>query len=328
MGWIKRNLLFVVGGAIAVVLLGAGGFYTFKAWSHNSESTEKITEIYGTLKKLQTQSPAPGNDKINNTTIAKEQTQKVQAWIAGTGKYFQPVDPIPSGAVTSEAFASALRLTIDLLQREADAASVTLPPKYDFSFSAQRNLVKFAPGSLEPLAAQLGEVRAILETLFSARINALDGLQRLRVSEDDMKGAQGDYMDGLSVTNELAVITPYVINFRSFSPELAGTTCAFANSSNAFLIKAINVQPASAAAGAGDMPAGYAVPPGMEYPQGYPQPNMAPGGYVPGMRYPQPGVAPGQLATARGGLPTVLKEQLLRVTMEVDIVKLLPNAKK
>ena len=72
--------------------------------------------------------------------------------------------PIPNpanGVVTSEAFAAALRRTIDQLQHEADSASVTLPPQYGFSFEAERTLVKFAPGSLEPLAEQLGEVKTI-----------------------------------------------------------------------------------------------------------------------------------------------------------------------
>jgi hypothetical protein len=327
MAWIKRNLLFVIGGAVAVVLLGLGGFYTYSSWSHNAQSTEKLTEIYQTLQNLQMQKPAPGNDKINNTSIAREQIQAVQEWTAGARKYFTPVKRIPAGAVTSEAFASALRRTIDLLQREADTGSVTLPPKYDFSFSAQRPLVKFAAGSLEPLATQLGEVKAISEILFSTRINALDSIQRLRISDDDLKGPQGDYLDGQPVTNDLAVITPYVVTFRCFTPELAAVLCAFANSSNAFLIKSINVQPASTATAT----TAYPGAPGMGYGEVAPPPGVVPGAYPPGMGYPyaQPGMAPAQPAatSVRGGLPTVLKEQLLRVTMEVDFVNLLPKTK-
>jgi hypothetical protein len=32
-----------------------------------------------------------------------------------------------------------------------------------------------------------------------------------------------------------------------------------------------------------------------------------------------------QPVSSKGGLPTILKEQLLRVTLEVDLVKLLPK---
>lgn len=329
MSWIKRNLFLVVGGAIALVLLGGGGFYIYTSLTNNSEATDKLNEIYGTLKNLQAQKPAPGNEKVNNTEIAKQQEQQVQKWVDSAKNYFQSVPAIPSGAVTSEAFASALRRTVDLLQREAESYSVTLPPKYDFSFSVQRPLVKFAAGSLDQVATQLGEVKAISETLFPTRINALDSIQRIRVSDDDLQGSQGDYVDEHSVTNDLAVLTPYVVTFRCFTPELARVISAFATSSNAFLIKSINVQPAGAASGFG-APAD----PAMGVPGGYPGGYQ--GGYPPagipgrfmgegGMQAPPTAIPATQTTTGKGGLPTVLREQLLRVTLEVEIVKLLPK---
>jgi hypothetical protein len=36
-------------------------------------------------------------------------------------------------------------------------------------------------------------------------------------------------------------------------------------------------------------------------------------------------VAAAQPVSSKGGLPTILKEQLLRITLEVDLVKLLPK---
>lgn len=319
MGWIKRNLIFVIGGAVALGLLGAGGYYIYNDWNRNSVAADKLTEIYGTLKNLQQDKFAGGNGKIDNTKTAKEQQQQLRSWIEGSRKYFQPIPPIPAGNVTSEAYAGSLHRTIDALQHEADDAGVTLPPKYDFSFSAQRPLVKFAEGSLEALAVQLGEVKAIAETVFSGRVNALDSIQRTRVSADDSAGSQGDYIDEHPVTNDLAVITPYVVTFRCFTPELSRVIGAFATSSNTYLIKAINIQPAGAASAASGEMAGM--------PGGYP-PGMMPGRFLPG----EPGMIPPttpaqtvQPGAGKGGLPTVLKEQLLRVSLEVGIVKLLPK---
>src|SRR5271154_1759088 len=186
MGWIKRNLFFAIGGVMALLLLGAAAFYDFQGWSHNSTAKDKLNEIYGTLKELGDQKPSPGNAKIDNIKTAKEQEREIQDWIKGTGDYFKPITPIPdSPDVTSEAFAAALRRMIDQLQHEADAASVQLPPKYGFSFEAQRSIVKFAPGSLLPLSVQLGEVKTISEILFASRINSLDSIQRTRASNDD-----------------------------------------------------------------------------------------------------------------------------------------------
>jgi hypothetical protein len=66
----------------------------------------------------------------------------------------------------------------------------------------------------------------------------------------------------------------------------------FAASPHGFIIKGINVQPAGAAA------------------QGE---NSAPMGQMP------------PVVARKGGLPTVLNEQLLRITLVIDIVKPLPK---
>ena len=320
MGWIKRNLFFVVGGVVALSLLGTGGFYIYKGWSRNAEASDKLNEIYGTLKSLQQQKPAPGNEKVDNRKIAQEQEQQLNAWISSAESYFQPVPAIPDGDVTSKTYATALGSTIYQLQQEAKSDNVTLPPQYFFSFDAQNNKLTISPASLGPLSVQLGEVKAIAETIFSARVNDLDGIQRERVSEEDLAGPQGDYIDEPAVTNSLAVITPYVVTFRCFTPELARVVAAFASSSNAFVVKAIKVQPATATtAAAGDATVGM-------MPGAYP-PGMMPGhhggqfGYPLG-QVPAPAVQP---VVGKGGLQTVLKEQLLRISMEVDLVKLLPK---
>ena len=91
-------------------------------------------------------------------------------------------------------FGDALHRTIDQLQREAPNANVSVLPQYSFSFQALRDRVKFAPGSLGALAVQLGEVKAISEILFAAGVNQLDGIQRVRVSDDDVNGPQTDYL--------------------------------------------------------------------------------------------------------------------------------------
>ena len=300
MAWIKRNLFFVIGGILALGLLGAAGFYNYKGWSHNSAAFVKLNEIYGTLRNLMGQKPSPGNEKVDNIKAAKEQELQIRDWIRQAADYFQPIAPIPNtgnNAVSSEAFAGALRRTIDQLQHEADTASVILPPKYSFSFEAERQLVRFATGSLGALAVQLGEVKTISGILFAAHVNSLDGIQRVRVSDDDASGPQADYFDDHSVTNNLAVLTPYQITFRSFSPDIAQVLSGFASSPHGFIVKSISVQMAGALAATSP-----------EAPAPPPPPASV------------PAATPG-----RGGLQTVLNEQLLRVTLVVEVVKLLPQ---
>ena len=313
MVWIKRNLFFVIGSVLALALLVLAGIYGFTGYNHNAAAFDHLNEIYGKLQGFNTQKPMPGNAKINNIQAAKDQENELQQWIQKTRKYFQPIAAIPdmTNGVTSEKFAAALRITIDQLHKEAETSDVELPPQYNFSFEAQRSLMKFAPGSPDLLAVQLGEVKAISEIFFAARINALDGVQRLRISTDDTAGPQADYLDDPATTNDLAVLVPYAVTFRSFGTELGKVLAGFAASPHGFIVKGINVQPAVTSAGGYGQPgAGYGQPGGM------PPGVMRTEGMLPGT-YP---------ASASGGLPTVLKEQLLRITLEVDIVKLLPKS--
>lgn len=300
MGWIKRNLFFVIGGVIALALLGAAGYYDYASWGQNQKAFGDLSEIYRKITDLNNHKPRPGNAQVDNIKIAHEQEAQLRQWIDQTTNYFQPIAPIPKpagGSLTSEQFAGALHRTIAQLQNEAAAANVGLPPApFDFSFTAHMDRLTFAPGSLGPLSVQLGEVKAISELLFGTGINSLDGIQRIPASPDDAGGPQGDYLADQPVTTDLAVMVPYQITFSGFSAEIARVLEAFASSPRGFIVTAISVQPASAAAG------------------------PAAGAYGP-----NPVPSPAAPAPGKGGLQTVLNEQLLRVTMSVEVVKLTPR---
>lgn len=195
MSWIKRNLYFLAGSLVALGLTVVAGFYIFQRWNNNAGVQEKLYADYETLKKLNDQKPNPGSPgKVDNVKTALDQQQEIRAFMTNAAVHFERIPSIPgSNKVTSEGFASSLRQTIDQLQRDAASASVSLPPKYGFSFEAQRPLVKFAPGSLEPLSVRLGEVKAIGDILIRAKINSLDSLRRERVSADDATGPETDY---------------------------------------------------------------------------------------------------------------------------------------
>jgi len=294
-------------------LLAAAGVYDFKNWQRNNAALDALNQAYVKLQSLYSQNPSPGNDKIDNIKAAGDQAQRLRQWIQGTEQYFQPIPSIPdpaSGEITDARFAGARDHTLSQLQAEAAGASVIVPPQYGFSFEAERTLVKFSPGSLNALAQQLGEVKVICEILYATRINSLDGIRRVRVSNDDVSGPQSDYVDQTITTNDLAVFTPYQVTFRCFSQDLAGVLSSFAASSHGFIVKDINVQPAAgvAASSATSNPGGDA--------GGFGQPPFVPS------RMP---VGRPAAPIGRGGLQTVLDEQLLSITLDVEIVKLLPG---
>jgi hypothetical protein len=291
MAWIKRNLFFFIGVILALGMLAAALLYDVVSWNRNSASFDRLNAIYQTLRGLENQKISAGNDKVNNIAAAREQERRLRDWMNQTGKFFQPIAPVPDMPdVTGEAFANALRHTIYQLQQEAAAASVALPPDCAFSFTAERINMQFSPGSLRPLSEQLGEVKTISEILFAAHINSLVGIQRVRVSGTDAGAQQSDYLDEQPVTGNLATLTPYQITFCGFSSEIAQVLSSFAMSPHGFIVKGINVQPAGSAAAR-----------------------------------PPPRATPPTATSGKGGLQTVLDEQLLRITLVVEVVKLSPG---
>lgn len=335
MDWIKRNLFFVIGAVVALLLMVGAGFYTWTGWSHNSAALEDLNSKYEELKRLSNLNPNPGSGKVDNTKAAREQVRQVSAAFAQVANQFKPISAIPEGTnVSVQAFAARLSRTIYDLQREATNAGVLLlQPKYEFSFRQQNQAVKFAPGSVGPLAVQLGEVKALCDLLIAAKINALESIQRERVSSDDLAGQQTDYLEMRSETNDLAVLSPYQITFRSFSPELAQVLCGFAASANGVIIKSVNVEPAAPTAAdvATSPPVTYYSPPPVAVPT-FPTPRSAEDGVGRGLpgRYDRGPSAP--VATTPAPAPvastaprTVLNEKQLKVTMLVQVVKLLPK---
>lgn len=291
MGWIKRNLFFTIGGVIALILLVAAGFYIIKSWNYNRTAMQSLSDAYDALRSAYTQKPNPSQDNI---AAAQQQEQQLKDWINQAKAHFVPVPPIPNppdGVVTTEDLAGSLRKTIRDMQNEAEDANVELPHDYSFSFAAERNLVTFAPNSLGSLAAHLGEVKALCEILFDAKINALDGIQREVISDNDTAGPQSDYLveKSVSTSDGLAIKTPYLITFRCFSSDLANVLSKMASSDHCFIVKGINVTPAGAVTATSGQ--NTTTPP-----------NVPPVG--------------------NGGLQTVLDEQLLRVTLGVEVVKL------
>jgi len=321
MDWIKRNLYFVIGAVVALALLGGAGWYLYSKLTLNDQKSEALNKAYEDLKNFNKQPVHPGNGPVDNIKAAKEQTVELRSFQDKVRTTFGKIPPIPHlPKITDRDFSFALSRTISTLRLDATNFGVALPPDYDFSFLAQSKKASFPPGTVEPLSVQLGEVKALCDILFQAKINALDFLRRERVSPDDATGSATDYLGDKAVTNDMAILTPYEIVFRCFSPELASVLGNFASSPRGFVAKTVNVEQEGAMMGVettGPTP-------------NIPVNPVIPSRYAEEGRYSRPAFGPGATAPApavtgpRGVLPTVLDEKKLRVTMAITVVKLLP----
>ena len=246
MSWIKRNLSFLIGSAVALALIGLAGWFLYTKSALNGENLAKLNADYATLGDLNSKKPHPGNENIDNYAAATNQKTQLLAFKDKARSHFQrilPIPDMPKAQLTDQSFATNFSRTISQLQRDATNASIGLPADYYFSFQAQARKLSFAPNSLESLSIQLGEVKALCDVLFQAKINAIESIRRERISPDDQTSSgTGDYLPDKSLTNAQAVISPYELTFRCFSQELGTVIAGFACSPYCLVVKAINVE--------------------------------------------------------------------------------------
>ncbi len=273
--------------------------------------------------------PHPGDGAIDNIKAAREQAVSLRAWITKTRPFFQRIPPIPesssSNKITDRDFASQLRITVSQLQHTATQQSVLLPsPDYYFTFEAQKKLMNFDPASLDLMAVHLGEIKALCDVLFDAKVNSLDSIRREIISPNDNNTP--DYLAEKTVSTPLADLTPYEVTFRCFSTELALVLGNLASSTNAFVVKTINVEPAGSGAPdeAGNPNSPMTPQPAVMPPPGTMRPiyrSSESRGFIP-----PPQIAP-VVAPATHGPQVVLNEKPFRVTLMILVVKIKPTVK-
>jgi hypothetical protein len=341
MSWIKRNLYFLLGSFVTVGLLALSVVYLLRENSANNQARDDLDKAYDELIRLTKLNPHPGRGNVDNIAAAKKQQGELRAFLLKASERFARIPPIPDSTnLTTEEFTAQLRRTIDQMQRDAAQGGVSLPAKYNFTFESIRPQVKFATNSLQLLAGRLGEVKTICDILFRAKINALDNLRRERVCpEDDPEKAPADYLDQVSVTNALAVLTPYEITFRSFSTELAGVIGGLASSPSTFIIKRLDIEPAAPGAATEGAPGAEGGPPAPMLPTPEviaPSPGAATESfrnvYLEHRRFEQPSfgprpafptpAAPAVAAPSRSASQLVVNESAFKVSLRVDLVKL------
>jgi hypothetical protein len=320
MAWIKRNLFFVIASIVAFLLIGAGGWYFYSAYSAEGQSSDKIAMDYDTLHQLNQQNPHPGKPGGTNDNVqaAKDQRASLRAWIDTTRPYFQPVKPMANLAN----FPTELDNSVLQLKSLARQNGVSIPTGYYFTFLAQKNMLAIPRDILPQLAARLGEVKIICGILFDAKINNLESIRREVISTDDTNGP--DYLspDERTTATPLAELTPYEVTFDCFSGELASVLGNFAASPYGLVVKSMQVTPAEGAAsvaGAAAPAQGYNPYGGNPYAGGGMPSRFNAGGMYPGAPTPRARVpAP---PPPNGRPVKFLTDNKLRITLLIDVVK-------
>ncbi len=334
MSWLKKNLYLVIGGVVALGLLGFGGYFLYAKIAQENEVTDSLKTQTEQMEAVSKKEPQPGNAKVNNIEMAKNQEQELQAFLSRARKTFVSV-PSPAN-LDSGQFKILLETTVDQLRRAAGSAGVKLPSDYVFTFVAEKPLMTVEAGSVQPLTQSLLTIQEVCQVLFSARVLALDGIRRIAITAQDTPSptpGQSDYWNRKPETNDLAIITPYEFTFHCFTAELASVMQGLATNRYCFIVRNMMVDTGTStvldtnATATGEAPV---VPSAaMQQYQMMMRYGGRYGGRMPQMAMPPPETmgTPGNPAPIkRNGMTVVLNEKPFRVVLRVDAVRMLEGS--
>lgn len=336
MQWIKRNVFFFASCVVALLLIAGAVFFAFSQMDADTAIQEELAQQVNEANRLATLSPSPTKDNISAVKKEEKRVDEVRGDLSG---YFPPYRSTQKMDVQN--FKSFLEKAIAELTDEAAKANVALPPKYSFTFGPHRTLFQFSPGSIEAWVDQIQDLRAICGVCFQAKLNTLDNVQRATASLDDKNSTE--LLAQSVLTNASGTtFSPYVISFRCFSQELGDVLAGFANAPDCIVVKHIAVAPSvvplpstasapaplqmrPAAAAAYRAPAAApAVPVEVDMSARYGI-SSGKGGNLPSAPAP---VAPVATRPAAQTVTTVLAEQPLQVTLNLEVIRMPAGAGK
>ena len=321
MEWVKKNMVFVIALAVAVLLMGAGVWYLLgtkgDADAVDAELLAKNQELDGLIQR-------PVYPDAANIKLAKEEEARVSDFIKQARSHFTELQK-PEGLDTA-GFKAHLEATISELLREAERAGVKLPDQsgktgYGFTFDDPRKQLQLPANALAPLAVQLGDLKALCGVLFDAKIPSLVSLKRAQVLTNETGSNPNICAKKIETNSALGSVKyPYEVVFQGFSPELAAVIDGLIRSTNAFVVKSLNVERGNLESSTPAQPAtpmsGVGNPYGMD-PNLMRRYGMMPGGAAQAAQpQAQPANRPGEV---------VVEEKPLKVTMGIELIKLLPQ---
>lgn len=235
MAWLKRNLIFVVSGLVALGVLGFATVYMMSKKELNEAVTADLQNKQSEWNRLNQKDPHPGTDSLDNITSAQVEQKKVTAVLNEARTHYKMMNA--TNTIDNATFKKMLDDSLYELRQQATASGVETPQDFGFTFTSQRNELRFPEASLVPLKSRLEDIKDICAVLYDSKVHAITSLKRPTVVEEESALGAQDYHSQSAVTNSLAVVTPYELTFRGFSAEVASVLQGFATSDKFMVVK-------------------------------------------------------------------------------------------
>ncbi|MBI1176032.1 hypothetical protein GC207_01185 [bacterium] len=245
MDWIKKNLVFVISCAAAVIAIGVAGYYLSVEMAKYNQAGGQLEAAAATVNQYITKSPNPGHGKVDNIKAVKEDIDRLKKFESELTSTFKS---IPVDATNEPAFKAELADTLSYVEKEGQRIGLTIATNFNMSFTAQKIGFRFASNSLAPLSVQLADLKEITKILVDARVNSIESYKRARVSADDSgdNAVEDEYLKKLKVTTNQytgAVVYPYEVTFRCFSEEFGKVLEGIAHAPYSIILKTVAVEP-------------------------------------------------------------------------------------
>lgn len=235
MAWLKRNLIFVVSGLVALGVLGFATVYMMSKKELNETVTADLQNKQSEWNRLNQKDPHPGTDSLDNITSAQVEQKKVTAVLEEARTHYEMMSA--TNTIDNATFKKMLDDSLYELKQQAAASGVETPQDFGFTFTSQRNELRFPEASLVPLKSRLEDIKDICSVLYNSKVHGITSLKRPTVAEEESALGAQDYHSNSPVTNSLAVITPYELTFRGFSAEVSSVLHGFATSEKFMVVK-------------------------------------------------------------------------------------------
>ncbi|HUS33873.1 MAG TPA: Amuc_1100 family pilus-like protein [Verrucomicrobiae bacterium] len=311
MAFIKKHLVLLIAAVVSLGVLAYAVIFVQQKKEADAAVSASVDEAAEQFRQLLQRKVHPGNEKVNNIEIAKQEVVKMRSFMDEMRDYLK--GPQIATNLNNQMFRAKLDTTVAELRRQAEEAGVTLPnTNFWFTYGQYKTTVDFKNDAVG-LAAELEDIRAMMRVVYDARVHALVGLKRVPVGESDNFGTFDYIPNRYPKTNDWAVTTSYEMTFQGFSSELARVMEGLANAKQCFVVKSVGVAQAPEERKPGPPPAMMNPMPMYNDPYAryrMPQQQFRPPPPAAGAR-PQP-----------TGLKTVLDENKLRFTLLVDSVRL------
>jgi hypothetical protein len=294
MKWLKRNMVMLIGGLMSLGILGASGYFLFGKIQNDlqvSGEWQNTKDEWGRLKNL---ASTPDEENIQ---AAGEDEKRVLDFVESSKKLFTEIQV--TNKVDKAEFSQLLDNKLFQLERDYTASGVEFPDDYDWTFSAQKNVISFDEPQLPVLLEQLNDIESISRVVHAAKIPELLRIRRSAVSSNDQAGSVDCLVQSKQPKNtKLARIMPYELTVLLFSSELGSILKQFAAVEDFIIVKNVEVETYGGGQQLTADPYGSGMGAAAQY-SGYGEESKGGGGMDAGMasRY---GMAPDSMQSAYG----------------------------